>query len=100
MPIGFKMAPVASALLLAVVSLPGVAGAQATPQAPRQDCVRRVAPPSSAPHELFRRTVCVPRSPTTLSEGCCRQRCQPVAEPRATPQPPSTGPSRLDQGAL
>lgn len=100
MTIRFKMAAGAGALLLVVVSLPGVAGAQTSPQAAPQECVPRVAPPSPAPHDVFRRTVCVPRNATTLSEGRCRHGCSPVAPRGAMPQAPSIGPSQPDQGAL
>lgn len=100
MTIRSKTAAGASALLISVVSLPGVAASQTRSQALLQDCVRRVAPPSSTPHDVFRRTVCVPRNATALSEGRCRNRCSPLAPRGAMPRAPSTGPSQPDQGAL
>lgn len=100
MTIRFKSAVGAAALLLAIVSLPGVAAAQGSPQASPEDCVRRVAPPSPNPHDVFRRIVCVPRNSTTFSEGRCRHRCRPSTPPSAVPQAPSPGASQPDQGAL
>lgn len=100
MTIRFRSAAGASAFLLAVVGVPGVAGAQTDLQAAPHECVRRAAPPSSAPHDVFRRIVCVPRNATTFSEGRCRQRCRPVVEPAARPEPPSAESSQPDRGAL
>lgn len=46
-------------LVLAVASLSGVAACQSVERTSASDCVRQVSPPSSAPHDVFRRVVCV-----------------------------------------
>jgi len=52
------LAGVAFAASLALVTLPAAANAQS---ASHGDCVRQVGPPSSAPHDVFRRILCVHR---------------------------------------
>lgn len=52
------LARAAFAASLVLVTLPAAAQAQSTS---RGDCVRQVGPPSSAPHDVFRRILCVHR---------------------------------------
>lgn len=92
------------ALALALVAPPAFAQTPAAPQisvadqAMRQDCVRRVAPPSPNPHDVFRRIVCVPRNATTVPESRRPHRRPPVVPREAVPQPLSSGLSQPDQG--
>jgi len=59
------LAGAAVAASIALFTLPAAANAQ---PAFHGDCVRRAAPPSSVPHDVFRRILCVHRGHTDSSD--------------------------------
>lgn len=59
------LAGVAFAASLGLVTLPAAANAQS---ASHGDCISQAGPPSSAPHDVFRRTLCVHRGDAASSD--------------------------------
>lgn len=95
----------ALALAFALAASPALAQTPVTAQAPVMDhvrgnvCVRRVAPPSPNPHDVFRRTLCVSAAATDLSEADPSNRCRDRVGCRKMQPDASSVPSRSDQGA-
>lgn len=85
----------ATALAFALLASPGPALARSSDT----DCVRRVAPPSPNPHDVFRRIVCVPREDAAGTFEACREPCRTVADPQRPPGAPSYAASGPRQGA-
>lgn len=85
----------ATALAFALLAFPGTASARSSDP----DCVRRVAPPSPNPHDVFRRIVCMPREHTAGSFKACRDHGRTVRGLPRTPEAPSDTVSPPRQGA-
>ncbi len=95
MSIPVKSVVSAAALALALLAFPGTASARSSDP----DCVRRVAPPSPNPHDVFRRTVCIPREDSAGSSKACREHCRTLRGLPRTPEAPSDTVSPPQQGS-
>lgn len=83
----------------AFAQTPVTAQAQVTDQVRGNVCLRRVAPPSPNPHDVFRRTLCVSAADTDLSAAGPSHRCRDGVGCRKMQPDASISPSRSDQGA-
>lgn len=95
MSIPLKSVVSATALALALLAFPGIASARSSDP----DCIRRVAPPSPNPHDVFRRIVCVPRDDTTGAAKARRELCRSMRGLPRTPEASSDTVSPPQQGA-